>query len=97
MYGPLCWQGYEKISWRFQEADVVWNHEGVQLQKPPTRGPSAAEIKKPRSRTDNLEKEGKNGRRSWTTSSGLVEVRRICTSVMTSKYGTRGIITRFTR
>ena len=32
MHGTLCWQGYEKRQWRFQEADVVWNHEGDQLQ-----------------------------------------------------------------
>ena len=32
MYAPLCWQGCEKRSWRVQEADVVWNYEGIQVQ-----------------------------------------------------------------
>ena len=40
------------------------------IAKLPPRGPSADEIKRRPSRTDNLEKEGKNGRRSWTTSAG---------------------------
>ena len=29
---PLCWQGCEKRPGRIQEADVVWNYEGVLLQ-----------------------------------------------------------------
>ena len=64
--------------WQFPEADVVWNHEGVQLHM-------------------QLGENSKNGRRSWTTSSGLGGSPTMLTSTMASKYGAHGITIRFTR
>ena len=85
-----------KRLWRFQEADVGVESRRSSIAMLHPRGPSAGGIKRRPSRTNNLEK-GKNGRRSWTTSSGPGGSATKLTSTMTSKYGTRGIIIRLTR